>query len=125
MLHVLLVEDSPTQRHYAQRVLSRCGATVMTARNGMQAVRKAREYQPDLIMMDVDMPLMNGFEACRILNRDKRTHEIPVLMLSACESNGCRLRAMMRGASDYLIKPLDEGQVQKVLGNVNKIARLA
>lgn len=108
---VLLVDDSPTQRLFHYRQLRRCGVDVLLAVDGMQALDKARRYHPDLILMDIDMPQLDGLQACRELSRHRSTRDIPVVMLSSCEQPSCKLRALMRGASDYLVKPVKHPQL--------------
>lgn len=112
---VLLVDDSPTQRLYATRLLQRCGAEVLIAVDGLQALEKARRHRPHLILMDIDMPRMDGLLACRQLSRDPNTCDIPVVIMSACDLSACKLRAMMRGAVDYLVKPVRSRQLRPLL----------
>lgn len=116
---ILLVDDSPTQRRHAQRQLQQCGANVITAGDGIEAIQHAHDFLPDLILMDIDMPFMNGLQACRELRQNRFTADIPVLMLSSREDLASRLRAAMRGAVGYLVKPVARDKlcrkVEKVL----------
>lgn len=74
--------------------------------NGLQAVAIARRRRPDLILMDIEMPRMNGLDACRKLSRDPEAKDIPIVIVSSCDIQACRMRALMRGAVAYLAKPV-------------------
>lgn len=115
---VLLVEDSAVQRRLIQRFLADCERPVETASNGREALQQAKALDPDLIIMDIDMPEMDGLDACRALTRDPSTRHIPVVMLSACGEKACQLRATMRGAADYLVKPVTRRQLCNTLGPI-------
>jgi len=115
---VLFVDDSPTQRAYGQQLLSQCGMQVITANDGEQAIESALLHRPDLILMDVDMPGMGGLEACRALRKHPHTLYIPVMMLSYKDHASSRLRAKMRGATDFLVKPLSETDLHEILEKV-------
>jgi twitching motility two-component system response regulator PilH len=111
-LRILLVEDSPTQRLIISRMLNQLGHQVIPAVDGVEGVTRTYQHQPDLILMDLDMPYLGGFDAARILQRDRKTAPIPVIILSATDSRKARLRAQMRGARGYLPKPLDPLHLQ-------------
>ncbi len=116
---VLLVEDSAVQRRLLSRLLLACGAEVVTAENGHQAIGLAESAPPSLILMDIDLPGLDGLDACRALKRNPRTRHVPVVMLSGCEEKACRLRALMRGAADYLVKPVSRSQLCELLHAIN------
>ncbi len=115
---VLLVEDSDIQRRLIQRLLLACDRPVETVDNGEDAVRYALETDPDLILMDIDMPGMNGLDACRAISRNPHTQHIPIVMLSSYEDKAYRLRAAMRGAVDYLVKPVTREQLCNTLAPI-------
>ncbi len=112
---ILVVEDSVAQRQAICRYLARCNFDPIAAENGLEAIELALSAQPELILMDIDMPELDGLDACRELQRDPRTCEIPVVILSACEQKSYRLRAMMRGAVAYLTKPVTHAKLCRTL----------
>lgn len=105
---ILVVDDSPTDLHIITSYLIKHGFTAISAVNGSEAVESAKTQKPDLILMDVVMPGMNGFEATRLLSRDPDTSNIPVLMITSKDQETDRIWAMRQGASDYIVKPVDE-----------------
>jgi len=105
---ILLVEDSRLQRDHTRGILIQCGVQVIVAVNGLQALARARRYHPDLILMDIEMPRMNGLDACQRLAVDPITCDIPVVMLTNSNLKSSRLRALMRGAKGYLTKPVSK-----------------
>ncbi len=106
---VLVVDDSPTERYYLGDILRKGGYEVITAENGEEGIGKAHSDRPDLILMDVVMPGLNGFQATRQLSRDPATQAIPVIMCTSKGQETDRLWGMRQGASDYLVKPIDAG----------------
>ena len=105
---VLVVDDSPAQRHYVADCLARQGFDVVTADNGKTALERARAVRPALVVSDYEMPVMSGFELVHALRRDPELRQIPVIMLTARDSK--RDMAQMRavGASAYLVKPFSQ-----------------
>ncbi len=104
---ILVVDDSPTERLALSEVLSKNGYVVTTAESGEEAIAKSRTELPDLILMDVVMPGMNGYQATRTISRDEKTRSIPIIM---CTSKGLetdRIWGMRQGAYDYMVKPVD------------------
>ncbi len=104
---ILVVDDSPTERYFLVELLSKNGYQVLTAENGEEGVSKAKAEQPDLVLMDVVMPGVNGYQATRALNRDETTQHIPVIL---CTSKGLetdKIWGLRQGAVDYLVKPVD------------------
>ncbi len=104
---VLVVDDSPTETRIFVTALVRAGFRVETASDGEQGVELARRLLPDLILMDVIMPVLNGFQATRILHRDEATAHIPVIMVTTKDQPTDRTWGLRQGASDYLVKPVD------------------
>jgi len=112
---VLIVDDSPTEIHMLRQFLERHGYQTEAAEDGSEAVSKARELKPDLVLMDIVMPGMNGYQATRELSRDPDTARIPVLMVTTKGAESDRIWGMRQGATDYLVKPVTESQlVEKV-----------
>jgi twitching motility two-component system response regulator PilH len=108
---VLIVDDSPTDVHVMQTALEQCGFTTAAAADGGEAIRKARELRPDLILMDIVMPGVNGFQATRELANDPETRTIPVIMISSKSQESDRVWGLRQGAVDYLVKPVSAEQL--------------
>ena len=104
---ILVVDDSPTERHVLTDLLSKNGFNIITAESGEEAVTIAKEQLPDLILMDVVMPGMNGFQATRSIARDPATQKIPVIMCTTKDQETDKIWGMRQGASDYMVKPID------------------
>ncbi len=112
---VLVVEDDPDQLEVTRMSLKAAGFAIGTADNGIDALKKAQTLAPDLILLDVMMPGMDGFTVCETLREDPATASIPVLMLTGLCSHISQLVAFDAGATDYLIKPfVSEELVSKV-----------
>jgi CheY-like chemotaxis protein len=102
---ILVVDDSPAQRHYVADCLARQGFEISTAENGREGLEKARALQPALVISDYEMPEMTGFELVHALKRDPDTRNTPVIMLTARDSKRDVAQMRAAGASAYLIKP--------------------
>jgi len=105
---VLVVDDSPTDLHLITGFLTKHGYQALAARNGTEAISAAKSEKPDLILMDIVMPGMNGFEATRTLARDPDTADIPIVMVSSKGQETDKIWSMRQGATDYLVKPITE-----------------
>lgn len=103
---ILVVDDSPTERFFLTNLLRKSGYEVLTAENGEQGVAMAKEEQPDLVLMDVVMPGLNGFQATRQLSRDPTTQKIPVILCTTKDQETDRVWGMRQGAVEYLVKPV-------------------
>ena len=104
---ILVVDDSTTDFMYAKSILEHGGYSIVHASSGKQGIEKAKNLQPDCILMDVVMPEMNGFQATRALSRDVATANIPVIMLSCKSQKTDFVWAQRQGAAAYLVKPAD------------------
>ena len=103
---ILIVDDSPSIINFLNASLADYGYETLTATNGKIAVAEAINHKPDLILLDINMPEMDGYEACRILKSDLRTKEIPIIFISTQNEKFNRLRAFEVGAIDYIAKPI-------------------
>jgi len=103
----LLVEDNEMNRDMLVRRLKRAGYDVVVAVDGEQGVALALEELPDLVLMDMSLPVMNGWDATRALRQDPRTREVPVIALTAHAMPGDKEKAMEAGCTDYDTKPVD------------------
>ncbi|MEM7207972.1 MAG: response regulator [Pseudomonadota bacterium] len=111
MATVLVVDDSPTEVHVFQAALEKNGFEVAVATSGEEGVKTAREIRPDLILMDVVMPGLNGFQATRQLHRDVNTSGIPIIIVTTKDQETDRVWGMRQGAKDYLVKPVNESEL--------------
>lgn len=103
---VLVVDDSPTERFYLTDILRKNGYEVLNASNGEEGVAMAKAQRPDLILMDVVMPGLNGFQATRMLSRDPQTQSIPVIMCTSKGQETDRIWGLRQGAVEYMVKPI-------------------
>ena len=101
---VLLVEDSPTQAQQIKEVLESVGLTVRVATDGPEGIRDALENPPDLIVLDIKLPSMDGYQVCRRLKRAEETHNIPVIMLTDKAGAKETMTGLKAGADDYIPK---------------------
>ena len=108
---ILLVEDNLVNQQVALGLLERWGCEVRLAANGLEALGALEEEIPDLILMDVVMPGMNGFQATRKLNQDPRTSSIPVIIITSKDQETDKIWGMRQGAVEYLVKPVDAKQL--------------
>ena len=104
---ILVVDDSPTERHVLRELLSSNGYQVITAENGEEGIAKARNELPDLVLMDVVMPGLNGYQATRTLTRDPTTRNIPVIVCTTKGQETDKIWGLRQGAQDYLVKPVN------------------
>lgn len=103
----LIIEDDPDQRRFLERMLGGSGWRVATAPDGEAGLLAAREQHPDAIVLDVMMPRLNGYQACRLLKSDPETRDIPVIILSSKDQPADEFWAREVGADAFLSKPVD------------------
>ncbi|MFP5429947.1 MAG: twitching motility response regulator PilH [Gammaproteobacteria bacterium] len=108
MARILIVDDSPTETYRFREILEKHGHQVLEATNGADGVATARAEQPDLVLMDVVMPGLNGFQATRQLSKGEDTAHIPIVIVTTKDQETDRVWGKRQGASDYLTKPVDE-----------------
>jgi len=104
---ILVVDDSPTERHVLLELLTKNGYQVSTAECGEEGIEKAKTELPDLILMDVVMPGLNGYQATRTLTRDEATRNIPIIVCTSKGQETDKIWGLRQGAIDYLIKPIN------------------
>jgi twitching motility two-component system response regulator PilH len=107
MATVLIVDDSPTQVFALKKLVENCGYKTLVAESGGLALEIARQEQPDVILMDVVMPGMSGFQTTRKLSKDQDTHNIPVIFVSSKDSEADRVWGMRQGATAYVTIPVN------------------
>ena len=108
---VLIVDDSPTEVHKLTTILKKHGHAVLVAENGEEGLSIARSQRPDIILMDIVMPGMNGFQATRQLTKAQETSHIPVIIVTTKDQETDRLWGTRQGAKAYLTKPVQEGEL--------------
>ena len=111
MAKIMIVDDSPTEIHILRGVLEGEGYQVVVANNGEEGVAMSKTEMPDLILMDVVMPGLNGFQATRKIHRDATTKDIPVIIVTTKDQDTDREWGMRQGAKDYLVKPVDKKEL--------------
>ncbi|HRJ54036.1 MAG TPA: response regulator [Candidatus Thiothrix moscowensis] len=104
--HVLIIDDSLAETRIFSALLEKSGYQVSVACNGQEGIQVAKARQPDVILMDVVMPLVNGFQATRELTRTPETAHIPIIVCTSKSAETDRLWAMRQGAKAYLVKPV-------------------
>ncbi len=109
MAKILIVDDSPSQLYSLQKIVEKLGHDTLTAEDGAEGVQTAKDQLPDLVLMDVVMPNLNGFQATRSLSRDAATAHIPVILVTTKNQETDRVWGLRQGAKGYLTKPVDEG----------------
>ena len=109
--NILVVDDSPTERFFVVDLLTKAGYQVSTAENGEEGIAKAKAEKPDLILMDVVMPGLNGYQATRTLTRDEATKGIPVIVCTSKGQETDKIWGLRQGAVDYLVKPLNPDEL--------------
>jgi chemosensory pili system protein ChpA (sensor histidine kinase/response regulator) len=107
----MVVDDSITVRRVTQRLLERNGMRVLTARDGMDAVTLLQDHVPDIILLDIEMPRMDGYEVAAHVRNDPRLKDVPIIMITSRSGEKHRARAIEIGVDDYLSKPYQEAQL--------------
>lgn len=118
MASVLIVDDSPTETYKMETVLTKNGFQVFKVDNGMDGVVAAKKHLPDLVLMDVVMPGLNGFQATRQLTQAPETAHIPVIIVTTKDQQTDKLWGKRQGAKGYLVKPVDE---KKLVDSVRQV----
>ncbi len=117
---VLLVEDNELNRDMLIRRLTRAGLQVVPAGDGQEALDKMRSEQPDVVLMDMNLPVMDGWTACRNARQDDSIRQIPIIALTAHAMESDRLQALEAGCDDYATKPID---FPDLLAKIESLAR--
>ena len=110
-IFALVVDDSITVRRVTQRLLERNGMRVMTAKDGVDAMSLLQEHVPDVLLLDIEMPRMDGYEVASLVRNDPRLSDVPIIMITSRVGDKHRARAIELGVDDYLGKPYQESQL--------------
>lgn len=120
MAHILIVDDSETDAYLVKNILERHGYQTSGAANGEEGIKRAKEIKPSLIIMDVVMPGLNGFQATRKITKSEETKMIPVIIVSSKNMESDRAWGLMQGAKEFLVKPVKQDEllaaVKKLIG---------
>jgi twitching motility two-component system response regulator PilH len=108
---ILIVDDSPTEVHVLKSMLEKSGYQVVTALSGEEGIKAAQAHKPELILMDVVMPGINGFQATRELSTSPETAHIPVIIVTTKDQQTDKVWASRQGAKDYIVKPVKENEL--------------
>jgi len=117
MARILIVDDSPSQLMGIRRIVEKLGHEALTAEDGAAGVDAAKRELPDLILMDVVMPNLNGFQATRSITREPATKHIPVILVTTKDQDTDRMWGMRQGARAYLTKPFSEEELSQVIAS--------
>ena len=117
MARILIVDDSPSQLMGIRRIVEKLGHEALTAEDGAAGVEVAKRELPDLILMDVVMPNLNGFQATRSITREPATKHIPVILVTTKDQDTDRMWGMRQGARAYLTKPFSEEELSQVIAS--------
>ncbi|MBX3688847.1 twitching motility response regulator PilH [Dokdonella sp.] len=115
MSKVLIIDDSPSQLVSMKRAVEKLGHEVVTAEDGAAGVEAAKRELPDLILMDVVMPNLNGFQATRTISKDASTSHIPIVLVTTKDQDTDRVWGMRQGAKAYVTKPIDDAELMRVI----------
>ncbi len=115
MARILIVDDSPSQLMGIRRIVEKLGHDALTAEDGAAGVEAAKREIPDLILMDVVMPNLNGFQATRSITRESTTKHIPVILVTTKDQDTDRVWGMRQGAKAYITKPFSESELSELI----------
>jgi len=119
-MKILIVEDNEKNRTLVKDVLEYHGYEIIEARDGKEGIKMAKEHKPDLILMDIQMPVMDGITAGRILKNDPETKDIKIIALASFAMKGDKEKILKAGFDDYIAKPIDtrklSGYIERLLG---------
>ena len=115
MARILIVDDSPSQLMSIRRIVEKLGHDALTAEDGAAGVEAAKREIPDLVLMDVVMPNLNGFQATRSISREPTTRHIPVILVTTKDQDTDRVWGMRQGAKAYITKPFSEAELAAII----------
>ena len=115
---ILIVDDSPAQLYSLKRIVEKGGMETVTAESGEMALQLASSELPSVILMDIVMPGMSGFQATRKLTRDEATRDIPVIFVTSKSEESDKVWGMRQGASDYITKPVNPNHLLSAIKDV-------
>ncbi len=120
---ILIVDDSEAGRIVLDQLLSLSGYKLEFAENGLEALAKLEENVPDLVLLDVMMPGMNGFEVCQKIRENENLKELPVLMVSMLDDQESRMQGIQSGADDFINKPFNLAELELRIKTITRLNR--
>jgi len=114
---ILIAEDNTLELELLKRILEKEGFDILLTKNGKEMLENVDSYNPDLIILDVNMPIMNGYDACKMLKKDLKTTDIPVLFLTTNQNSEQVMEGFDAGAVDYIFKPFTK---EKLISRIEK-----
>jgi chemosensory pili system protein ChpA (sensor histidine kinase/response regulator) len=111
----MVVDDSITVRRVMERFLERNGIRVVTAKDGMDAISLLQDHKPDIILLDIEMPRMDGYEFASHVRNDERVSDVPIIMITSRVGDKHRARAIEIGVNDYVGKPYQDAQLLEAI----------
>ena len=118
MARILIVDDSPSQMMGMKRIVEKLGHEALSAEDGAQGVEVAKANIPDLILMDVVMPNLNGFQATRAISKEATTAHIPIVLVTTKDQETDKVWGMRQGAKAYITKPFNEAELVAVINKL-------
>ena len=118
MARILIVDDSPSQLLGMKRIVEKLGHEALTAEDGAAGVEMAKAQKPDLILMDVVMPNLNGFQATRAISKETTTAHIPIVLVTTKDQETDKVWGMRQGAKAYITKPFNESALIEVINGL-------
>ena len=118
MARILIVDDSPSQLMGMKRIVEKLGHEALSAEDGAAGVEAAKQHVPDLILMDVVMPNLNGFQATRAISKEPKTAHIPIVLVTTKDQETDKVWGMRQGAKAYITKPFSESQLIEVINEL-------
>lgn len=118
MAKILVVDDSPSQQLGMKRIVEKLGHVAITADDGVEGVAVCKAELPDLVLMDVVMPNLNGFQATRALSKEATTQHIPIILVTTKDQETDRVWGLRQGAKAYLTKPFNESELVDIINQV-------
>ena len=117
---ILIVDDEPYGRQLLEAILFEENCDLLFAENGQKAMKYINEFLPDIVLLDIMMPEINGFEVCQMIRSNANTSEIPVVLITALDDRDSKKRGLEAGANDYISKPYDRNEVLAKIKNLLK-----
>jgi chemosensory pili system protein ChpA (sensor histidine kinase/response regulator) len=114
----MVVDDSITVRKVTSRLLERHGMEVITAKDGVEAIARLQDVHPDIMLLDIEMPRMDGFEVATLVRHDERLMDLPIIMITSRTGEKHRERAMSIGVNEYLGKPYQESLLLETIAQL-------
>jgi PleD family two-component response regulator len=117
---ILIADDEPFGQQLLEAILLEQNCDLLFAENGQKAMKYINEFLPDIILLDIMMPEINGFEVCQMIRSNAATSEIPVILITALDDRDSKKRGLEAGANDYISKPYDRNEVLAKIKNLLK-----